>query len=510
VINAQRFTTDLVGTVLEGAYCLTRLIGEGGMGVVYEAIQLRLNKRVAIKLLARDLATNQEVLARFHREAEITSHLGHPHLVTVIDFGTAETGEPYLVMEYLHGEDLDHRIHRVGRLPVPTAVYIIRQVASALGAAHGQGIVHRDLKPANVFLVQASDEPDFVKVLDFGISKMKMARTRLTRVSAVIGTPNYMSPEQATGMVEDIDHRADQWALACIAWEMLAGRTPFWAEDIGAIFYQIINLNPYPLTKVAPDLPPNLEPVLLRALAKNPNERFPSVREFARALETAVFGRPADVTPPPAFTPVPLLMSRGPNMDQTMGYDGKALVRPLAKPITGTIEILHVAEQSTSANLVASLGQSTTDMTAPFQRKRSQILYAIVGTLGIIIIIAGIFLLRSSDQPSHAESRKLPGAEKKMPMVRPLPASMPAAATASLPSPLPATAQASPPRPAKSKRVGKSNPQGVANEASDPFESASDKPVNWPHQRRANPFADPFENGEPRMPTKVRKKENPY
>jgi serine/threonine-protein kinase len=172
-------------------------------------VQLRLNKRVAIKLMSRDLAANREALARFHREAEITSHLGHPHLVTVIDFGTAESGEPYLVMEYLEGEDLDHRLRRVGRMPIEAVVHVVRQVASALNAAHDQGVVHRDLKPGNVFLVQIPGEPDFVKVLDFGISKMKAARTQLTSASAVMGTPNYMSPEQATGMIDDIDHRAD-------------------------------------------------------------------------------------------------------------------------------------------------------------------------------------------------------------------------------------------------------------------------------------------------------------
>jgi len=172
----------LVGAVLEGAYRITRLLGEGGMGAVYEAVHLRLNKRVAVKLMSRELAANGEALARFHREAEITSRLGHPHLVSVIDFGAAESGEPYLVMEYLDGEDLDHRIRRDGRLSLETAVEITKQVASALDAAHAEGVVHRDLKPANVFLVKVRGESDFVKVLDFGVSKIKAARTKLTRV----------------------------------------------------------------------------------------------------------------------------------------------------------------------------------------------------------------------------------------------------------------------------------------------------------------------------------------
>ena len=318
----------LVGTVLEGAYRITRLIGEGGMGAVYEAVQLRLNKRVAIKLMARDLAANREALARFHREAEITSHLGHPHLVTVFDFGQAESGEPYLVMEYLEGEDLDHRLRRVGRLPIETTVHVVRQVASALNAAHDQGVVHRDLKPGNVFLVQVPGEPDFVKVLDFGISKMKAARTQLTSASAVMGTPNYMSPEQATGMLDDIDHHADQWALACITWEMLLGRCPFVADETAALLYQIINLDPHPLAPRVPGLPPAVETALRRALRKKPAERFSSMREFSRDLEAAAFGRPADATPAPV-----LVSSIAPLTNATLGYSATQVpLAPVRQP----------------------------------------------------------------------------------------------------------------------------------------------------------------------------------
>ena len=316
----------LVGTVLEGAYRITRLLGQGGMGAVYEAVQLRLDKRVAVKLMARELAANHEALARFHREAEITSHLGHPHLVNVIDFGQAESGEPYLVMEYLDGEDLDHRLRRVGHLPIEATVHVVRQVASALGAAHDQGVVHRDLKPGNVFLLQIPGEPDFVKVLDFGISKMKAARTQLTSASAIMGTPNYMSPEQASGMIDDIDHRTDEWALACIAWEMLLGRGPFVADEVAAIMYQIISVEPQPLTPRVPGLPPAVEPILRRALSKRAADRFSSIREFARALEAAAFGRPADATP------APVLVSLASPPGATVGNDEAPVVLAPALP----------------------------------------------------------------------------------------------------------------------------------------------------------------------------------
>ena len=289
----------LVGTVLEGAYRITRLIGQGGMGAVYEAVQLRLNKRVAVKLMASNLAADHEALLRFHREAEITSRLGHPHLVNVVDFGQAESGEPYLVMEYLEGEDLDHRLRRVSRMSIESVVHVVRQVASALNATHDQGIVHRDLKPGNIFLVQVPGELDFVKVLDFGISKMMAARTRLTKARSTPGTPAYMSPEQATGMVDQVDHRVDQWALACIAWEMLLGRPPFVADDTTALLFQIIKMDPHPLAPQVPGLPPAVEMELRRALSKRPVDRFPTIRAFSRAFASAASGQPADVTPAP-------------------------------------------------------------------------------------------------------------------------------------------------------------------------------------------------------------------
>ncbi len=295
----------MVGAMLGDAYQITGLLAEGGMGWVYEARHLRLKKRVAVKLMARELAGNPEALARFHREAEVTSRLGHPNLVNVLDFGTTDDGKPYLVMEHLDGEDLERRLQRDKRLPLAAAVAITRQVASALSAAHAEGIVHRDLKPANVYLVKVPGEADFVKVLDFGISKIKAGRTKLTRATAVLGTPEYMAPEQANGLIEDIDHHVDQWALACIAWEMLSGYSPFIADDIGAVFYRIINTEPHPLSARAPQLPSTIESVLRRALSKQAAARYPSIKEFSRAFESATMGKPVEVSPPPILMNAP-------------------------------------------------------------------------------------------------------------------------------------------------------------------------------------------------------------
>lgn len=285
----------LVGAVLNGPYRLTRLIRGGGMGAVYEAQQLTLKKRVAVKMLIRELASDREAVARFRQEAEVTSRIGHPHVVHVFDFGVAPWGVPYLVMEYLDGEDLDQRLGRVGRLSVASMVHVVAQVASALTAAHAHGVVHRDLKPANLFVLKAAGKTDFIKVVDFGISKVVAAATRLTGPAEVLGTPSYMAPEQATGQIDDIDHRTDQWAVACIAHELVSGRAPFAGENVASLLYQVIHQEPPPLADRVLGVSPAVEAVLRRALSKRQADRWPSMAAFSRAL-LAAFRAPASAT----------------------------------------------------------------------------------------------------------------------------------------------------------------------------------------------------------------------
>jgi eukaryotic-like serine/threonine-protein kinase len=313
VSESEQRAARLVGSVLEGIYRLTRLAGEGGMGTVYEAQQLRLNKRVAIKVMSRELAANKEALARFRREAEVTSSIGHPHIVHVTDFGNTPSGEPFMVMEYLDGEDLESRLRRVGRLPPAGVLHVVKQVASALTATHEQGIVHRDLKPANIYLLKVAGEVDFVKVVDFGISKVRAAVTKLTKASVVMGSPQYMSPEQALGHIDEIDLRTDEWALACITWEMLSGRCTFTGEDVASLLYQVVHEDPPPLATQLPGLRPEVEEVLRCALAKNPTERFASIGAFAEALESAIHGSVASHEPTPAPQPMPF-------SKETVGY----------------------------------------------------------------------------------------------------------------------------------------------------------------------------------------------
>jgi tRNA A-37 threonylcarbamoyl transferase component Bud32 len=284
----KRGTLD-VGSLLGDTYQIVRLIGEGGMGEVYEARHARLAGRYAVKVIRKDLvAHNPMTVQRFQREAEVTSALRHPNIVQIIDFNVTPEGSPYIVMEYLEGSDLETRINQRGPMPVHEAVVIVEQIASALAAAHGRGVVHRDLKPQNVLLVPipvalAGQPTEFVKVLDFGISKVKTAGT-LTGQPTIMGTPNYMAPEQARGQGEEIDGRADQFALAAMTYELLSGRKAFGGDTLEGILYCVVREEPASLIPVAGEA---VDAVLRIALAKDRSARYPNITNFASALRQA-------------------------------------------------------------------------------------------------------------------------------------------------------------------------------------------------------------------------------
>src|SRR5262245_31570175 len=270
-------TDPLVGQVLGGAYRITRLIGRGGMGAVYEAAHLRLPKRFAVKFLQRDLPKDKEAFARFQREAEIASSLGNRHIAEVVDFNSTPDGSPYMVMEFLEGEDLSTRLRASGRLTLDAATSVCGQIASGLGAAHRRGIVHRDLKPENIFLCPSDDGTDFIKLLDFGISKIRGAQKTITGDMMMLGTPAYMSPEQARGDAKHIDERTDVYALGAVMFEALTGRPAFDGESVYAILMKIANEMPPLLHEVAPEVPAEVDVVIRRAMAKDPAQRQPSV-----------------------------------------------------------------------------------------------------------------------------------------------------------------------------------------------------------------------------------------
>ena len=270
---------------------MERLIGKGGMGVVYEASHTRVQRRFAIKVLNVRYADDPQVMARFRREAMLGSRLGHDHIVEVLDFNQTEEGFTYLVMELLEGQDLQQLLKRQGRLRLEHAAALLRQVALALTAAHAEGVVHRDLKPENIFICRQKDGQGKVKVLDFGISKVLDSESIITHQSAVLGTPNFMSPEQAEGRISDIDHRTDVFALGLIFYYMLAGKLPFAGPSLPSIMYDVVHAEPPLLTEVRPDLPAGVSRVVQRAIRKKRGDRHQSAMELVDDLAQALGDR---------------------------------------------------------------------------------------------------------------------------------------------------------------------------------------------------------------------------
>lgn len=275
------------GKLLRDTYRLGVLLGTGGMGEVYEGTHARTRRKVAVKMLHPHLVEDQSVLKRFQREAEITGCMGSEHIVEVIDIDD-EDGQPFLVLEYMEGESLGALVNRRGALPPELVADIVGQVASGLDVAHEAGVVHRDLKPENVFVCKVGSKR-VAKILDFGVSKIRGNATALTNEIAILGTPDYMSPEQAVGRVEDINASADIFALGAVAYTALTGCKPFEASSVPALLRRICDEEPIPLTERRADLP-DAEDVLAIAMAKRPDERYESAAAFARDLRAAIEG----------------------------------------------------------------------------------------------------------------------------------------------------------------------------------------------------------------------------
>jgi eukaryotic-like serine/threonine-protein kinase len=282
----------LIDVTLAGRYKVTRKIGEGGMGAVYEAQHLLIGKRVAVKVLLEKYAEKQDIVARLQQEARLASSIGHPNIVDITDIDQTDDERTFVVMEFLEGESLAQLIHSEGPMDPPRLIRIAHQVADALAAAHEKGIVHRDIKPENVFITQRAGR-DFVKVVDFGISKaMKTAQVegepetpRLTQTGMVLGTPLYMSPEQARGE-DDLDHRIDVYALGVIMYESITGEVPFRGANYLAIISQVLGAEPKSPRDSRPDLSVTeaLEAVILKAMAKDRERRYQSMRDLAADL----------------------------------------------------------------------------------------------------------------------------------------------------------------------------------------------------------------------------------
>ncbi|HSN84704.1 MAG TPA: serine/threonine-protein kinase [Polyangiales bacterium] len=283
----RRHEDPLIGATLGGLYQVERLIGIGGMGRVYQATHVHLGKAYAVKVLAEARAAKPDATERFLREARAATKIEHDHIVEVVNCDRDTEGRLFIVMELLRGESLADRLER-GPLPLGEAIEIARQTGEALQAAHDAGIVHRDLKPENIFITQRHGK-DFIKVLDFGISKIKTpdhGDPKLTATDQIVGTPLYISPELARG-VAAVDHRTDVYALGVILYEMITGTPPFSGQNHFQLLYKHGNESPEPPSRrnQKRDIPAHVEAAILRALEKDPENRFGSMRALTTALE---------------------------------------------------------------------------------------------------------------------------------------------------------------------------------------------------------------------------------
>ncbi len=350
-LEAMRVTREteydrLVGQTLDGRYFVEKKIGEGGMGVVFSARHAVIERPLAIKVLKREVMRDTATIQRFVREAKAASRIGHPNIVDVTDFGTTPDGMTYSVMEFVNGDTLGGALRAAAPFTPHRAVKIAAQIARALGAAHDKGIIHRDLKPENVFLINRDGRTDFVKIVDFGIAKVapppgSAAEPRLTRAGSVFGTPEYMAPEQAAGRA-DTDGRVDVYALGIILYEMVTGRVPHRGDSmVRTLAMQM--LDPVePPSKVRPDLsiPPELEHVILTALAKKREARYQTMGELLAALEKVLTLVGQSVTGSPIYALAPLPPGADPGMATTPGlatHDQKTRApstTPTSRPAT--------------------------------------------------------------------------------------------------------------------------------------------------------------------------------
>ena len=290
-----------IGKTVANKYRVEQMIGEGGMGKVYRATQLALDKPVVLKVLRQALLSDERTVARFQREAKAASRLNHPNSISVLDFGQADDGAMYIAMEFVQGKDLHHILSREWPLPESRVIRVISQVLSALADAHSAGVIHRDLKPENIMVEQRRGEADFVKVLDFGIAKIVDGTNddgpALTRAGFVCGTPEYMSPEQARGA--QLDHRSDLYAVGVILYQLTSGMLPFDSDSAVGFATKHLTEVPPPPTKRRPDarVSPGMERLIMKALAKNPDDRPQTAEQFRAELMAIEKERRAAVGP---------------------------------------------------------------------------------------------------------------------------------------------------------------------------------------------------------------------
>jgi serine/threonine protein kinase len=437
------------GEVLAGKYRVERVLGQGGMGIVVAAHHLQLDEKVALKFLLPEALGNPEAVARFVREARAAVKIKSEHVARVSDVGQLENGAPYMVMEFLQGGDLAAWLKQNGALPFEQAVDFVLQASVAVADAHALGIVHRDLKPANLFCVRRSDGQLTIKVLDFGISKTTNLGASgpgmdMTKTSALMGTPLYMSPEQMRSS-RDVDGTTDIWALGVILFELMAGRTPFFADSVTELVMKVASDPPPPLCTFRPEAPAGLDAVIAKCLEKDRGKRYRNIGELALAL--------LPFAPKRAKASVDrisgILQSAGLGLSD-------ALAVPVSPPANGT---------QASAGTLPPVGRTTFGAT----RAGSKTLgFVAAGVVAMASAVAGVVLLRGhakdpretaqpASSPISPESASPPPAALSSPPSTASEAATAPASNASTPSLLPTSS----PAPARSIKVVTAGPLAV-------------------------------------------------
>jgi serine/threonine-protein kinase len=415
-----------------GKYEIVRVLGRGGMGTVYEALNTSIGKRVAMKFVDASLSRNKDAVARFQREAQAASAVESAHIVEIFDAGTTDDELPFIVMELLRGEDLGHRIKRSGRLEVDEALPIVAQILRGLHRAHEAGIVHRDLKPDNVFLVDRDDESVFVKILDFGISKVRrtggVPEKTLTRQGTVLGTPFYMSPEQAQAH-PDVDGRTDLWSLGAILYECLTGRPPHEGHAYEQVIVNICTKDAPDVRVHNPGVPDPLARVIAKALSRDRDARFSTAREMLDALGAASGG----------IIPSRSLRSSGDGRSSP-SVDGKTPIR-VTPGATSGLEPTIEAERGGPSRV----GWSKSSGASGGRERR----LVMVGALLAAVLLTGTGLVYVRRGSTVASAPAQTAGSPAAPQIDAPPAEAPAteAPPAAVPVVLPAQTQEAPPPP---------------------------------------------------------------
>jgi eukaryotic-like serine/threonine-protein kinase len=388
-VALEKTDDSLLGQVLADKYRIDERLSEGGMGTVYRGTHVLMDKTVAVKVLRPSLAADEKIVARFSREARAASRISHPHAVSVTDFGEAENGVVFLVMEYLSGMTLKEIIRQEGPMPLPRAVEVLRQVGGALDAAHGEGVVHRDLKSDNIMFLSSSGT-DYAKVLDFGIAKIKEREgdydPGLTAPDLVIGTPQYMSPEQCSQSA--VDARTDIYSLGVILYEMLVGHVPFTGDSPTAIMLKHLQQSAPSVLDERDDVPDAVGRVVARAMEKRPDDRYENVAELVEDFTIAAGMEPASVYSSGPNKPVEPPAARQLREDA----DEETLV---GRRVTRPMEPIPPPAAS-------SFGRGMSGQMPPPKTSFNPWKVLIPSAIGLLVIFGVVYAFTRNSQPTNA------------------------------------------------------------------------------------------------------------